>query len=109
MERHGTKYTLDRSVDTSGDVTKLPEQVDTQVNGENKKRLVLKISLKDRKKSVPPESTISQCNNQNESSSSFPKPSGETSSFVIDTELSKKHNLNNIRDSEDRSRFHIRT
>lgn len=89
------------SVDTSGDVTKLPEQVDTQVNGENKKRLVLKISLKDRKKSVPPESTISQCNNQNESSSSFPKPSGETSSFVIDTELSKKHNLNNIRDSED--------
>lgn len=90
------------SVDMSDDVTKPLEQVDTQMNGENKKRLVLKISLKDRKKSVPSEITISQCNNQNESSSSFPRPNGEPSSLVTDAELSKKQNLNKIRDSEDR-------
>lgn len=90
------------SVDTSGDVIKPPEQVATQMNGENKKRLVLKISLKDRKKSVPSVITISQCNNQNESSSSFPRPNGETSSFAIDAEVSRNHTLNRIRDSEDR-------
>uniref|UniRef100_A0A166CCV4 Uncharacterized protein n=1 Tax=Daucus carota subsp. sativus TaxID=79200 RepID=A0A166CCV4_DAUCS len=89
------------SMDTSGNVIKPPEHVVTQMNGENKKRLVLKISLKDRKKSVPSEITISQGNNQNESSSFFPGPSEETSSFVNDPELSRNHNLNKMRQSED--------
>lgn len=54
-----------RPLDVSEDVIKPLDQVETQINVENRKRLVLKISLRDHKKYLPSEINTAQWNNQN--------------------------------------------
>lgn len=91
-----------RPLDLSEDAIKPLDQVETQINVENRKRLVLKISLRDHKKSVPSEINTAQSNNQNGLASSFSKTNEETYADLIDSELSEKHNSKNFRDNEER-------
>uniref|UniRef100_A0A5B6ZVE8 Putative bromodomain and WD repeat-containing protein 3 n=1 Tax=Davidia involucrata TaxID=16924 RepID=A0A5B6ZVE8_DAVIN len=80
------------------DVVKLPKIHESQTNVGSRRRLVLKFSLRDSKKSIPSENTRTQCDNQADlASASRPKenwidPSSEDpgSSFasVIDVKLS---------------------
>ncbi|KAA8549090.1 hypothetical protein F0562_000774 [Nyssa sinensis] len=95
-------YSIDEQASFgSEDVVKAPKILESQTNAGNRRRLVLKFSLRDSKKSVPSENTRTQCENQADlASASRPKENliglssgdpGSSFANVTDVKLSENN------------------
>ncbi|CAK9145214.1 unnamed protein product [Ilex paraguariensis] len=99
------------TLDESENVVKPPNDIESQANVGNRKRLVLKLSLRNSKKSVPSENIRTLSDNQVDIASSSSRPNEEdlifsragdlgSSSNAIDLEPSEDYNQTKFRDNE---------